>query len=72
MLQTILNDIPDGENKNKIINTRIATLKNALRALLKWNKLFYIYKAQSSTGSTSPGRAGSRGSNLVIASVGPT
>ena len=47
MLQSILNDIPDGGNHTKIINTRIATLKNELRALLKWNKLFYIYKAQS-------------------------
>ena len=46
-MKSILDNIPDGGPSDKIVKSKIVELKMALRGLVKWNKLFYVYKATS-------------------------
>lgn len=44
MLREFLDLVPSGGTKDKAIKARISKIKRELRFLIKWNRLFYIYK----------------------------
>jgi hypothetical protein len=47
MLREFLEKIPVGGTKDKTIKSEIVGIKKELRYLVKWNNLFYTYKARS-------------------------
>jgi hypothetical protein len=47
MLREFLNLVPTGGTKDKVIKSRITEIKKELRSLVKWDRLFYTYKAGS-------------------------
>jgi hypothetical protein len=47
ILKEFLNQVPIGGTKDKATKSRIAEIKRELRSLVKWNRLFYTYKARS-------------------------
>lgn len=47
MLKEFLDQVPDGGTRDKTIKSKIAEIKRELRFLVKWNRLFYTYKARS-------------------------
>jgi hypothetical protein len=47
LLATFLREVPVGGSKDKSANAKITGIKQKLRSLTQWTKLFYIYKASS-------------------------
>ena len=47
LVQQFLERVPMGGTKDKDIKSRITEIKNELRPLAKWDRLFYVHKAMS-------------------------
>ncbi len=47
ILREFLEQVPSGGTKAKAIKSKIAEIKKELRYLVKWDRLFYTYKARS-------------------------
>ena len=44
LLRTFLEEVPAGGSRDKALKSRISEIKSELRALIKWDQLFDIYK----------------------------
>lgn len=47
LVSRFLEAVPVGGSKDKAIRSRIAEIRSELRSLIKWERLFYTYKAMS-------------------------
>jgi hypothetical protein len=47
LLDEFLRQVPSGGTKDKVVKSQITEIKKELRQFVKWEKLFYVYKAHS-------------------------